>query len=77
MRDVLSSQARPRCPPTAFRAAPLVVLNNFGQEEHLKLATAMFQNMFPSINVQTVRLGNIQRVVMLNYDKETKRIQFR
>lgn len=36
MRDVVGSQTRPRCPPTAFRFAPLVVMNNFGSDEHLK-----------------------------------------
>ena len=36
--------------------APLVVMNNFGAEEHLKLTTALFQNLFPAINVHTVSL---------------------
>jgi len=32
-----------------------VVLNNFsGPEEEKRVMTAMFQNMFPAINVQTV-----------------------
>lgn len=37
----------------------------------------MFQNMFPSINVRTAQLRNCQRVVLLDYNKETGRIQFR
>lgn len=36
--------------------APLVVMNNFGGEEHLKLATVLFQNLFPAINVHTTSL---------------------
>ncbi len=36
--------------------APLVVMNNFGGEEHLKLATALFQNLFPAINVHSTSL---------------------
>jgi len=36
--------------------APLVVMNNFGAEEHLKLTTALFQNLFPAINVHSVSL---------------------
>ena len=36
--------------------APLVVMNNFGAEEHLKLTTALFENLFPAINVHSVSL---------------------
>ena len=39
MRDVQSAQTRPRAPTTAFKTAPLVVLNGFGGHEHLKMAT--------------------------------------
>ena len=46
------------------QTSPLVVLNNFGQEEHLKLATVLFQNLFPSINVQTAKLGQCQVCVI-------------
>jgi hypothetical protein len=52
MRDVQNSQARPRVPVNAFKSAPLVVMNSFGGEEHMRLATTMFQHLFPSINVQ-------------------------
>ena len=38
-----SSLQRPRVPQNSFKTAPLVVMNNFGQEEHMKLATTMFQ----------------------------------
>ncbi len=34
-----SSLARPRVPQNAFQTAPLVVMNNFGGEVHMKLAT--------------------------------------
>lgn len=33
-----------------------MVLNSFGGEEHLKLATVLFQNLFPAINVHTTSL---------------------
>jgi ribosome biogenesis protein SSF1/2 len=53
-------------------------MNNFtGSEEHLKLCTVMFQNMFPPINVQTVRLSQCQRVLLLNYNPDTKLIDMR
>jgi len=31
-------------------------MNNFGGEEHLKLATTLFQNLFPAINVHSTSL---------------------
>ena len=56
--DCLAAQRRPHLPHAEFRHPPLVVLNNFGgQEEHHKLTTTMIQNMFPAINVRTVRLS--------------------
>ena len=39
-----------------LQTAPLVVMNSFGGEEHLKLATALFQNLFPAINVHSTSL---------------------
>ncbi|KAG1655479.1 hypothetical protein FOA52_008674 [Chlamydomonas sp. UWO 241] len=77
MRDVASSQTRPRVPQHAFRTPPLVVLNNFGSAEHMKLATVLFQNMFPSINVQKTKLAACQRVVMLSHSPETGLISLR
>ena len=41
---------------TCVQDAPLVVMNSFGAEEHLKLATTLFQNLFPAINVHTTSL---------------------
>eukprot|EP00268_Persea_americana_P059438 TRINITY_DN7293_c0_g3_i1.p1 TRINITY_DN7293_c0_g3~~TRINITY_DN7293_c0_g3_i1.p1 ORF type:complete len:314 (+),score=49.43 TRINITY_DN7293_c0_g3_i1:138-1079(+) len=76
--DVAHSQARPRCPPDLFKNPPLIVLSGFGTgEQHLKLTTIMFQNIFPSIDINTVKLSSCQRIVLLNYDKETKLIDFR
>ena len=60
MADVAAAQRRPRCPEGAFAAPPLVVLNNFGGEQHMKLAAIVFQNMFPAINVHTVKLAACQ-----------------
>ncbi|CAL5433273.1 unnamed protein product [Camellia sinensis] len=37
----------------------------------------MFQNIFPAIDVNTVKLSLCQRIVLLNYNKETKLIDFR
>jgi ribosome biogenesis protein SSF1/2 len=57
-KDVLSLQRNPKSPGVEFLTSPLLVLNNFNQEgKQFKLMTTMFQNMFPSINVQTVSIG--------------------
>ncbi|KAF2315434.1 hypothetical protein GH714_039228 [Hevea brasiliensis] len=77
-QDVLQSQLRPRCPQDLFKNRPLIVLSGFGSgEQHLKLTTIMFQNIFPAIDINTVKLASCQRVVLLKYNKDTKLINFR
>ena len=75
--DIAAAQTRPRAPESAFRTPPLVVLNNFGTEPHMKLAAIMFQNMFPPVNVNTVKLAAMQRVLLVDYDRESGRFRFR
>lgn len=76
--DIAKSQLRPRCPPDLFKNSPLIVLSGFGTgEQHMKLTTIMFQNIFPAIDINTVKLSSCQRIVLLNYDKEKKVIDFR
>lgn len=76
--DIAQSQLRPRCPQDLFKTPPLIVLSGFGTgEQHLKLATIMFQNIFPAIDINTVNLSSCQRIVLLNYNKDTKLIDFR
>ncbi|KAF9688098.1 hypothetical protein SADUNF_Sadunf02G0161800 [Salix dunnii] len=76
--DVAQSQLRPRCPQDLFKNAPLIVLSGFGSgEQHLKLTTVMFQNIFPAIDINTVKLSSCQRIVLLNYNKDTQLIDFR
>ncbi|KAA8517846.1 hypothetical protein F0562_015320 [Nyssa sinensis] len=76
--DVAQSQLRPRCPQDLFKNSPLIVLSGFGTgEQHLKLTTIMFQNIFPGIDINSVKLSSCQRIVLLDYNKETKLIDFR
>ncbi|XP_010546115.1 PREDICTED: peter Pan-like protein [Tarenaya hassleriana] len=76
--DIAQSQLRPRCPQDLFKNPPLIVLSGFGGgEQHLKLTTIMFQNIFPAIDINTVKLSSCQRIVLLNYNKETKLVDFR
>ena len=40
-----------------FKSHALLVMNNFSKDvNHQKLTASMFQNMFPSININQVRL---------------------
>ncbi|KAL3644762.1 hypothetical protein CASFOL_009942 [Castilleja foliolosa] len=76
--DIARSQVRPRCPKDLFKNPPLIVLSGFGTgEQHLKLTTIMFQNIFPAIDINNVKVSTCQRIVLLNYNKETKLIDFR
>ncbi|KAL4451376.1 hypothetical protein ABPG77_009448 [Micractinium sp. CCAP 211/92] len=80
IRDVVAAQQRPRVPQAMWLGPPLVVMNNFGAgsgEEHMKLAGVTFQNLFPAINVQTTRLSSCQRVLLLDYNKQSRRISMR
>ncbi|GER35214.1 PETER PAN-like protein [Striga asiatica] len=76
--DIARSQLRPRIPKDLFKNPPLIVLSGFGTgEQHLKLTTIMFQNIFPAIDINTVKVSSCQRIVLLNYNKDTKLIDFR
>nr|CAG4651776.1 EOG090X0508 [Triops cancriformis] len=77
-RDVISAQKRPNTYDLQFKTWPLVVLNNFsGEGMHMKLMSSMFQNMFPSINVATVKLSTIRRCVLFTYDSANQTVEFR
>ena len=53
--DVMSSLRKPHMEAGQFNHHPLLVMNGFsGEGRHLKLMTTMFQNMFPSLNVNKV-----------------------
>jgi ribosome biogenesis protein SSF1/2 len=77
-KDIHEFQARPHSVGSELLHAPLLVLNNFSTDQpHLKLSTTMWQNMFPSINVQKINLAECKRVVLLDFDKQTGLVEFR
>ncbi|KAJ3030414.1 UNVERIFIED_CONTAM: hypothetical protein HDU68_009118 [Siphonaria sp. JEL0065] len=77
-KDVLASQLRPKSPGSDFKCSPLVVLNNFNDPaHHVKLMATVFQNMFPPINVQTMKLSDARRVLLFNLDSSTGEIEIR
>jgi ribosome biogenesis protein SSF1/2 len=66
---------------TIFHTPPLVILNNFDEKTlerpEMKLIQSTFQNMFPPINIATVKLAHCKRVLLYNYDKSKDQIEFR
>lgn len=78
IRDIMTAQARPKSPGAEYLTSPLLILNNFnGPEKELKLMSTMLQNMFPPINVQTMHLSSARRVVLINRNAATGRLDFR
>ncbi|XP_002163125.3 suppressor of SWI4 1 homolog isoform X1 [Hydra vulgaris] len=78
MKDITSILRRPKTIGQQFKFPPLVVMNNFATEAvEMKLMTTVFQNMFPSIKVQKVKLAEIRRCAMFNFDQESGCIDFR
>ena len=70
VKQVRSVQRRPYDSPSAYSHPPIVVTNNFGDvtaAPHVKLMRITFQNMFPAVNVATVKLSNCRRVVLFNF----------
>mmetsp|Transcript_25810 Transcript_25810/g.36403 ORF Transcript_25810/g.36403 Transcript_25810/m.36403 type:complete len:426 (-) Transcript_25810:96-1373(-) len=73
-RHVRSIQRRPFSSEAAFHNPPVVVTNNFGDATappHVKLMRITFQNMFPAINVATVKLADCRRVVLFHLMTKT------
>jgi len=79
-RDIVSSLKRPQTFSKQFDSPPLLVMNGFANSTnslHIKLIMTMFQNIFPSINVNTVDLSSIKRCVLLSLDQVNGLIEFR
>jgi len=79
-KDVRSSLKRQVTYAKQYANHALLIMNNFtGSEDgkSLELVESMFQNLFPSINPHKVKVGTIRRCVLMNYNKDTKLIDFR
>ncbi|OQV20076.1 Suppressor of SWI4 1-like protein [Hypsibius exemplaris] len=77
MRDVVSSLKKPQNHPKQFDHPPLLVLNNFQDRMEHRLVTTMLQSMYPSLNVTKLKLKQVYRCVLFNYNVETDRVEFR
>ncbi|CRK88227.1 CLUMA_CG002008, isoform A [Clunio marinus] len=77
-KDVLSSLKKQYVEEGLFKQAPLVILNSFsGEGNHMKLMANTFQNMFPPLNLTTLKLGNIRRCVLFSFNPATNLIDMR
>ncbi|SAM01410.1 hypothetical protein [Absidia glauca] len=77
-KDCLALQKNPRTNENDYHHSPLLVLNNFKQDgKEFKVMTAMLQNMFPPLDVQTMQLNQAKRVLLYNYNEDTGMIDFR
>lgn len=57
-KDCLALQKNPKTSDVEYHKSPLLVLNNFQQPgKEFKVMTVMLQNMFPSVDVQTVSVS--------------------
>ena len=56
---------------------PLIVLNNFTENNQVRQIGRSIQEMFPSINVDKINLSVIKRVLSFTYQPNKKCIYFR
>jgi ribosome biogenesis protein SSF1/2 len=78
-KHVRATQKRPFESSAAYQTPPLVVLNNFGpcDSNHMKLLKITLHSIFPTINVNTVRLTECRRVVLFHYKTDTDCVEMR
>ena len=77
--DVAAALRRPHSPTGGeFATPPLLVLHGFSKtDKQDQLATVMFQNLFPPIDVGKMSIKTCRRVVLVHHDRETGRTHVR
>uniref|UniRef100_A0A5S6QX16 Brix domain-containing protein n=1 Tax=Trichuris muris TaxID=70415 RepID=A0A5S6QX16_TRIMR len=76
--DVVSALKKSLCYTKQFVNPPLLIFSHIDRkQEHVRLVQTMIQGMLPSLNIDTVRLDDIRRVVLINYDKKEGCFDFR
>jgi ribosome biogenesis protein SSF1/2 len=77
-KDVISSLKKQWVEEGSFQQPPLVILNSFsGEGNHMKLMANTFQNMFPPLNLTTIKLAAIKRCVLFSFNPATNLIDMR
>lgn len=77
-------------PTKSFNFSPLVVLNNFervsdkvldslsvNKSKAISLSALSFQNMFPKININKVKVADCKRIILFNYASDKDIIEVR
>lgn len=78
-KDVVRSQRHALHFQQQFETPPLVVMNGFTDptKKHLHLVQSFFQNMFPTFNIDEIKLSKVRRCVMINYSSDADTIDVR
>ncbi|OZC12642.1 brix domain protein [Onchocerca flexuosa] len=78
-RHIISASKRKMHFQRLFISAPLVVMSGFNSNcgRHVQLVQSIFQNMFPTVNVDTVDLSTIRRCILINYSITDNTLQLR
>lgn len=78
MNDIKMMFKRPLEAPKCERTSPILVLNNFPKNEnHTKLTSLLWKNMFPPVDPSTIKLAYCRRIVLINYGPEEGAVEFR
>lgn len=79
--DIVNTQKKPAPVDGApYNTAPVVILNNFslpGQPAEVELMSRAFQSLFPTVNVNLIKTGDVHRIVLFNYDTESGTVEVR
>ncbi|CDW54513.1 Brix domain containing protein [Trichuris trichiura] len=76
--DVVSALKKSLSCSKQFVNPPLLIFSHIDRSlDHVRLVQTMIQGMLPSLNIDSVRLDDIRRVVLINYDKEEGCFDFR
>ncbi len=76
--DVRATQRRPMVlGPPDMATAPLLVLNNFKGDATVNLMGETLRHCFPSIDVNTLRLSSVRRVLLIERDTEDGTLRLR
>ena len=74
MKDVIAKGGLPF--NLSFKE-PLIVLNNFTENNQVRQIGRSIQELFPSINLEKIKLENMKRVMSFTYQSNKKCIYFR
>ena len=74
MKEVFSNGGQPFS--FSFKE-PLIVLNNFAENNQVRQIGRSIQELFPNINLEKIKINNVKRVMSFTYQPNRKCIYFR